>query len=179
MVYFMDLVSCLANSNLILGITTKGEYCTKIKEIQEQIAFGPYSSIGYLSLNRPFTSVQAELKKMNADVKKFFFVDAITATVQSPPIISNCTFISSPSDLTTLSMAFTTLYTDQGCEVIIIDTISTLVIYQSIGSVIKFVHNLVTKARVLNKKLLLVALKEDSEDLIKDLNMFVDRVEQF
>ena len=65
---------------------------------------------------------------------------------------------------------------EKGCDNAIFDTISTLMIYQDIGEIIKFTQNMMTKARVSNMKSVYVTLKEDSEELIKDLMMFVDGV---
>ncbi|MBN2422328.1 hypothetical protein JXB41_03810 [Candidatus Woesearchaeota archaeon] len=134
------------------------------------------NKICYVTLNKPYNTILMNIKSLNIDANKFFFVDAISATVQTPEGVDNCSFVSSPTVLTDLSLAFSEALSNKECDNAVFDTISTLVVYQDINSVIKFVHNLITKIRVLNKKSIFVALKEDSEELIKDLNMFVDNV---
>lgn len=171
----MDLSQDILANNIILIVTSKDRYGLSMSEIQSQIG-SSFSKIGYITINKPFNSVMQDIEKNGLDKSRFIFADAITATVQTPPVVDNCMFITSPNALTDLGLAFTSLYSDHGCEVIIFDTISTLIVYQDIGSVTKFVHNLVTKSRVIGKKLVLIALKEDSESLIKDLNMFVDKI---
>lgn len=163
----MVILDALISGNLVIVTTTKEKYLQMVQELYAE--FQNYGKkIGYITLNRPYSSIH-----MKGDI---YFVDAITATVQKPALANNCTFVSSPTALTELSLAFSSLYGEKGCELVIFDTISTLIIYQDIGTVIKFTHNLVTKASVLNKKAIFIALKEDSETLIKDLNMFVDKV---
>ena len=130
--------------------------------------------ICYVTLNKPYNTIQNNIKNLGLSSDKFYFIDAITSTVGTPPLISNCSFISSPTALTDISLAFSDALLT--CDNAIFDTISTLIVYEDINSVIKFVHNLITKIRVINKKAVFVALKEDSEELIKDLNMFVDIV---
>ena len=171
----MEIFDELQNNNIILIVTSKEKYNSSLSEIQTQIA-NSFSKIGYVTINKPFNSVMQDLENKGIEKSKFVFADAITATVQTPQIVDNCIFVTSPNALTDLGLAFTSLYNDLGSEVVVFDTISTLIVYQDIGSVTKFVHNLVTKSRVINKKLVLIALKEDSEILIKDLNMFVDKI---
>ncbi len=171
----MSLAVDLQSSNIILIVTSKEKYNEHLADIQPQLA-NSFEKIGYVSINKPYNSVLQDLESRGIDKQKFSFADAITATVQTPPVVDNCIFVSSPNALTDLGLAFSSLYNDHGCDIVVFDTISTLIVYQDIGSVTKFVHNLVTKARVLNKHLALVALKEDSESLIKDLNMFVDKI---
>ena len=82
----------------------------------------------------------------------------------------------SPSALTDLSLAFTKAVQEMNCTNVLFDSISTLAVYQDIGEIIKFTQNMMTKARVTNVKSVYIALKEDSEELVKDLTMFVDGV---
>ncbi|MEM2138670.1 MAG: hypothetical protein QXM96_00790 [Candidatus Woesearchaeota archaeon] len=171
----MDLKKDINDFDILLLISSKLNYSENIIQIIKE-SNNISNSIGYITLNKPFTKITSDLGKIGIDKDKFFFVDAITSTVMAPPIVSNCIFVSSPSALTEISVSFSSLVQEKNVDLIIFDTISTLIIYQDIGQVIKFAHNLITKARVLGKKTILLTLKEDSETLIKDLNMFVDKV---
>ncbi|MFH2020641.1 MAG: hypothetical protein ABIJ34_04455 [archaeon] len=165
----------LEGSSIILLITQKSSYKKCIGQLYDEVLTSP-KNIGYVTINKPYNTIISDMKLKNIDSLKLSFVDAITATVQAPPIVNNCMFVSSPTALTDLGLAYSSLYGEHGCNLVLFDTISTLIVYQDLGSVTKFVHNLVTKARVLDKKLIMIGLKEDSENLIKDLNMFVDKV---
>ncbi|MBN2367389.1 hypothetical protein JXC34_00090 [Candidatus Woesearchaeota archaeon] len=173
----MTLSEDMAASNIVLLITTKTKYNGSLNAALPEIRKSA-KKIGYITINRPYGSVVASIQKLGIDPNKFLFVDAITATVQSPSQVPNCIFVSSPTALTDLGLAFSSLF-ENNCDLVFFDTISTLIVYQDIGTVTKFVHNLVTKARVSNKKAVFMALKEDSENLIKDLNMFVDKIVEF
>jgi hypothetical protein len=170
----MTLYDDIAKNNVILAVTSKIAYRDSIKVICQETA--KLGNIGYITINKPYKSIVKDIENWNIDKKKFFFADAITSTVQAPPIVEDCIFVASPNALTDLGLAFSALLNEKSRDNIIFDTISTLVIYQDIGSVIKFTHNLVTKARVSGKRVIFISLKEDSETLIKDLNMFVDAV---
>jgi len=171
----MSIADDIKGNGVILFTTSKDRYNESLGNLQPELA-NSVNKAGYVAVNKPFNSVMQDMKNKNIDTGKFFFIDAITATVQSPPAVDNCIFVTSPTALTDIGLAFSSSLSEHGCDLVFFDTISTLIVYQEIGSVIKFVHNLITKVRVLNKKLVLLALKEDSENLIKDLNMFVDKI---
>lgn len=170
----MALYEEISKNSIILITASKSKYRDLVDSIYHELA--KLGNIGYITINKPYQSVLKDLESRNISSSKVFFVDAITATVQAPPIVDNCLFVSSPNALTDLGLAFSSLLGEKRCDTIVFDTISTLVVYQDIGSVIKFAHNLVTKTRVTGKKVIFLTLKEDSESLIKDLNMFVDSV---
>lgn len=121
------------------------------------------------------SSLQA--KGLNLD--KYFFIDVLTSSVKTPPVVDNCEFVQSPSALTDISLALSKAIEEKGCDNILFDTISTLTIYENLSEIIKFSQSMITKARVNNVKSVFIAMKEDSEELIKDLTMFVDGVVEF
>ena len=164
----------LSKGNVHLLITSKEKY----KDVLDQVllslnSFG--NKIGYVTINKPYNTIISQLESLNIQKDKFLFIDAITATVESPKDDPNCIFVSSPSAITDLGLAYSSLF-EKKCDFVFFDTLSALAIYHNSDVVIKFVHNMVTKTRVLNKKILFFALREDSEEIIKDLNMFVDSV---
>ncbi|NTV23674.1 MAG: hypothetical protein HGA85_04840 [Nanoarchaeota archaeon] len=171
----MTVAESLSRNNILLVTTLKKNYMASIGTMQSELSTS-VKKIGYITINKPYNNLLLDLAKRNIDKKKFYFVDAITATAMAPPIVTDCLFVASPSALTDIGMAFSSLLSEKNCDLVFFDTISTLMVYEDIGSVIKFVHNLVTKARVTGKKVVFMSLTEDSEALIKDLNMFVDEV---
>ncbi|MFH0874633.1 MAG: hypothetical protein V1859_01760 [archaeon] len=171
----MGIKEDLLNSEVTLVVMSKGNYIKNSQELLSLVS-SISNKVCYVTLNKPSNTIVNALKSRNIEASKFYFVDAITNTVQSTTNTNNCTYISSPTALTDISLAFSEGLSDKGCDNAIFDTISTLIVYQDINSVIKFTHNLITKIRVLGKKSVFVALKEDSEELVKDLNMFVDSV---
>lgn len=171
----MGLKEDIKENKIVLISTNKNNYNENLSNIQGAVNENN-EKIGYVTINKPYNSIIQNLERNNIDQDKFFFVDAITATVKTPPKVENCVFVNSPTALTDLGLAYSSLLNEKNCEVVLFDTISTLAVYQEASSVVKFVHNLLTKTRILNKKAVFVALKEDSETLIKDLNMFVDKI---
>jgi hypothetical protein len=171
----MTLIEDIAKNNIFLVVTSKDKYGGLIASILPDVEKSS-GKLCYITINKPYNTLIKNISDLSLNKDKFFFIDAITSTVQTPPIVNNCIFVTSPTALTDLGLAFSSALTEKNCDMAFFDTLSTLSVYQDSSSVIKFAHNIITKARVMNKKIIFVALKEDSETLIKDLNMFVDKI---
>jgi len=114
---------------------------------------------------------------MPKDLKKFFFIDAVTASVKTPEENDNVVFISSPRALTELNITLNKVLEVGNLDCTVFDSLSTLLVYEDQMTVIRFVHNVMAKLRTTNSKGVFTALKEDiTTNLMKDLNMFADKV---
>jgi hypothetical protein len=171
----MGLTEDLSEKQIVLIVFPKAEYMSKLMKIVQAVD-ETSKKICYVSLNKPYNSIIASLKANNLDVGKYYFIDVLTSTVQTPRPAENCEFVQSPGALTDISLAFSKAIQEKACDNTLFDAISTLTIYQGIGEIVKFTQNLMTKARVSNVRSVYIALKEDSEELVKDLTMFVDGV---
>jgi len=165
----------IGKSQISLVVMPKGRYRESLGAVIKAVDSAS-KKICYITLNKPHDAMIHEISGLGLDAAKYFFIDAITATVKSPAPADNCEFIQSPSALTEISVAFTRATTAKGCDNAIFDSISTLMVYQETSEILKLTHTLITKARVNNTKSAYITLKEDSESLIKDLSMFVDAI---
>jgi hypothetical protein len=131
----------------------------------------------YVTINKPYSTLMDNFQKNAIPKDQFFFIDAITRTVKKPEPIKNVEFISSPSALTELSLSISTTLEKQKFYSVLFDSLSTLLIYQEPLMVIKFAHSAISMLRTAGVKVILTVLSGDiSSDLIKDLNMFADKV---
>jgi len=171
----MNLAEEIKAKQIVLVVFQKAAYINRINEVVKAVDTVS-SRICYVCLNKPYNNIIENLKANNLDVSKYFFIDVLTSSVKSPEPVDNCEFIQSPGALTDISLAFTKAEQEMNCNNFLFDAISTLKIYQDVGEIIKFTQNLMTKARVTNVRSVYITLKEDSEELVKDLSMFVDGV---
>ncbi|MFH0869555.1 MAG: hypothetical protein V1866_00680 [archaeon] len=171
----MDLTEEIRNKQIVLVVFPKAKYVQEINNVIKAV-YATSNKICYVCLNKPYQNVMNNLKAGGLPIEKYFFIDVLTSTVKTPDVVDNCEFVESPSAITDLGMAFTKAIQEKGCDNALFDTISTLTIYHDVGEIIKFTQNLMTKARVRNVRSVYIALKEDSEELVKDLTMFVDGV---
>jgi len=90
-------------------------------------------------------------------------------------VIKNCTFLSSPNALSELGINISNAL--QKSDSLLFDSLSTLLIYEKVGTVMKFVHSLVAKIRVSKCPAIFTALEGDAEtQLIKDVTTLVDEI---
>jgi archaellum biogenesis ATPase FlaH len=138
-----------------------------------------YNKICYVSLNELYDEIINNFEKSGIDVKKFFFIDAITKTSRTiPEKKKDCIFVSSPNSLIELSLAITETLNKENPDLLIFDSLSTLLIYEKESTVTKFIHSLIGKIRANNTDCYMTALEGDVQnESIKDLGMFVNEVQ--
>jgi hypothetical protein len=125
----------------------------------------------YVTLNDPYENIKA--KAGSAMV----FIDCVTSTIKSPKSEEGVIFVSSPRALTEISIAIKKAIESFKMDFIIFDSLSALLVYEKSLSAMKFVHSMILTLRNAKTSAVLVILKEDvSEEVMKDLSMFVDKV---
>ena len=134
----------------------------------------------YITFNKPFKTMTEELLKVNVDLSKLFFIDAITETAAGMHEKSDrCFFMSSPKNLTELAILLEQAVGRLPKEnrFIFMDSLSTMLIYNETDTVLRFIHALTGKMRLLNVTGVIVFLeKETDENIISQLGQFCDKV---
>jgi archaellum biogenesis ATPase FlaH len=135
--------------------------------------------ICYVCMNKKYEDVLETLKELGVDHKNFYFIDVLSSHYVKHGHSERCSFVSSPHDLEGILRAMK--YTiARGCDVFFIDTISTLLIYKSPFSVLRFVHDFLALSKGSVRKTM-IALKggeflgEEREQLIKDGEMLTEK----
>ena len=160
--------------NQILVIVAKNsDYAESVADIMSA-ADRLYEKICYVSLNKPYKTVYKSLEEHGIDMGKIVFIDSVSGIAKRAD--DSTIFVSSPKALTELSMAITDVV-GKGAESFLVDSLSTLLIYDESSTVIKFAHALISKARMHDTHFVFTILKEDVKtELLKDLGMFVDKI---
>jgi len=131
----------------------------------------------YVTLNRPFETMNKAFKDAGIDTRMIIFIDAVTkisgGDIQKK---DNCLFIGSPEKLTDISIAM-----DQAVRAlpketfVFFDSLSILLLYNHVNTVAKFIHFLSGKMRVWHVRGIIVSLrKKEDDELIKELSQFCD-----
>jgi hypothetical protein len=171
----MNFLAEVKTNRILLFITSSSDAQENLIRALSQVQkYG--KRLGYISIQDSIENVTEKFKKKKLMIDKFYFVDTITATKKVPPAADNCIFISSPSSLTELRVAFAYLFRDKNRELVFFDRITGLINYFDIYTLMRFIHELITLAHSFSGKLVLFAYAEDSQSLIKDITMFADTV---
>lgn len=137
----------------------------------------------YVTLNKPFETLESIFKKEKIDTRVIIFIDAITKTTGGEiEKTDKCLFIGAPDNLSDISIAM-----DQAVRslpskkrFVFFDSLSTLLMYNNVTTVAKFIHFLAGKMRIWQVGGIIVSLKKEKDkELIDELIQFCDAILDF
>jgi hypothetical protein len=140
---------------------------------------------GYLvvvvTTNQPYAILKKTYEKDGIDLSRVGFIDAITryAVGEVPVGAKGVRFTSSPSDLTQLGIAISDSLKDMGGRkaAILIDSVSTMLIYLPSANLSKFIHFVSSKLKILDMAGIFLAVEDGLDPtLLSQLTTFVDQV---
>lgn len=139
-----------------------------------------YSKIAYISLNKLITPLKRSMQDSGIDIHKIYFIDGITKTaIPNPPEDVNNIFLPAPNDLTKLGIAMTKVMQSYDPDVLIFDSLSTLLIYEDPNIVTQFVYSIINKVRAYGIKVVFTCLNGEKEkQLINNMSLIVDKIIQ-
>ena len=129
----------------------------------------------YLSVNFDYNRLIETLHRHHLDPKKFFVIDCLGGHRRN----GQCISLPSPSALTELGIAMSQAIQSlpPGQSFLVVDALSTLVVYNPPDYVARFAHFLISKAKAAGiPTILLAAEKEMGEPLYAEVAQFCDRV---
>jgi len=168
---------------IVLATVSAKEYQNTNIELVKHLTKDKNTPGVYVTLNKPFESMKSILEKGGVDTRLIIFIDAVTKTTGGKLTkTKNCLFIGNPENLSDISVAM-----DQAVRALpgkekflFFDSLSTLLIYNNIETVARFVHFLAGKMRVWKVKGIIISLERKADkDLIEELSQFCDVIIDF
>jgi len=150
---------------------------TSVEELQDTINAKVKSFNGivgiYVSLNKTQKSTEEILKKSGVKTEKLFFIDCVTTEKSRDDVLHI-----SPEQLDMLSEAIKEFIKEIKAEkFLIIDALSTLLIYNSENKVAKFVKEMTEYSSENNVQVVAFSPKTQGEELLSKIFNFFDKVE--
>jgi len=134
----------------------------------------------YITVNKPYTAMERLLEKEGVDTKRIYFIDCVTKmSGGGTGGGKNVFFLDTPQNLTGLGVAMSEAITvmGEGDKFLLMDSLSTLLIYHSVGTVAKFSHFLTARMRTWGLKGILMAVEKDADpEFTNQLSQFCDGV---
>ncbi|MGA2791756.1 MAG: adenylate/guanylate cyclase domain-containing protein [Candidatus Bathyarchaeia archaeon] len=131
----------------------------------------------YVTLNKPYATLLKSFDRAGIPADSVFFVDAITDV---PSVEEDATHacVGSGVDLSTLGVCISKAVKQiKEDRFLLLDSLSTLLIYYDANAVVKFAHLLTEKMRSWNSSGSLITVETNSErDLVSQLSPFCDKV---
>jgi len=172
-----DISEEILGKKILLIVIPSSEYNEAILDISLQLN-NNFSRIAYISLNKLINPLKRSLQQKNVHLEKFYFIDGITKTaIPVPPEDANAIFLPAPNDMTKLSIALTKTMQSYDPDVILFDSLSTLLIYENPDVVTQFVYSIINKVHAYGIKIVFTCLDGDKEkQLINNLSLIVDKI---
>ena len=129
----------------------------------------------YVTSSLPFKSIQEKLEV--AKINDYFIIDSVTAPIiQDPSTYQNCIFIRSPGDLTEISINLENLLKKGGENFVVIDSITSFLIYNSENEILRFIHFTSSIAREKKSKLVFIVIENKgiSDSFLDKIRSFID-----
>jgi len=151
---------------------------TSVETLQNKInntvkSFNSYPGI-YVSLNKTQKSTEQALEKSHIDTKKLFFIDCVTAEKVRDDVLHIA-----PEKLDLLSSAINEFIRDiKGKKFLIIDALSTLLIYNDENKVAKFAKEVTEYASANDVEVVAFSPKTKGEELLNKIFNFFDKVKK-
>ena len=164
-------------------IMSTAEVYSIAQEIALKVLVANKSMCGtYVTFNRPYSTLKTSVEGQGLDVSRLFFIDLITESAGGKVerrADDRCFYVSSPKNLTELSILIeqAMLRLPREKRFVFIDSISTMLIYNDADTVLRFIHSLTGKMRLLGITGIIFLLeKESDEKFLAQVAQFCDRV---
>ena len=133
----------------------------------------------YVTINKNLADLIEEFKAQDISVENTIFIDAMTImSGGKTPAGENIHYVESPKDIVDISVLVEEAMEKIGEEkkFVILDSLSTLLVYNKPGTIEKFVHSLAAKIRAHNAQGVLILVESEKKEVISTLTQFCDKV---
>ncbi len=170
----MDLKKEIAVNQGILIVLPNRRYNAIMLKIAKKVE---KKKVCYLTTSKAYDAILESFQKEKINPENFIFIDCITKTITEPKPAKNCLFVSSPQALTEMSLSINKCI-QSSIPVILIDSLSTLSVYNSDNVLIRFVYDLINKVKASGAVVLVLSAadKDKNSSWYKKIEMMVDKV---
>jgi len=172
-----DIFKQLPKNFILLVISSVENYISANLEILRVLLNEMKISGVYITINRPYASLCKILKQNGINIEKLYFIDCVSSLAGMPvEKTEKCRFLKGPSALTDIGIDLSELMEEikKPCF-LFLDSISTLLTYNSAEAVVSFSHLLITKMRLKGLMGVIITLEKESEPY-KIITQFCDKV---
>ncbi|VVB53641.1 Uncharacterised protein [uncultured archaeon] len=161
----------------IVLIEANGEDATEVNVEVVRFLAGEGYSIILVSAGRPYTNLLRVYNEKKVDVSKIFFIDCLSKHTIKTEDSANVAFMDDVSDLTSISIAVSeAARTLPNKKFLLIDSLSSMLIYNDPAVYTRFIHSTITKLRVSQVSCGLLSYNAESDrEVKKEVAMFCDK----
>ncbi len=159
------------NQNVVL-ISSSRDHEKTMSELHKAVS-KKFKKICMITINTSFSALIEKFQKHGIYYSNYYFIDCISEKNIIVKQSKQCLYVSSPTALTELALAIGKL---RQIDLIILDNISSLLLYNKDAEVLKFLHGMMTKIRQTKTKAIYSILRESKKEFLADIELFADAV---
>ena len=177
---YLKIAEILGNpsqSSVILIIEKMSQHIATRTELFRYLKANDYEGI-YVTLNTPIANLVDTLEKASINIENTYFIDGVTKTTESEAIESeHCRYLESPRDVVDLSILIDELLSkiQHPKKVVVIDSISTLMVYNSEQAIKQFAHSITGKIKSKNASGIIIASDDTDNEALNSIAHFCDK----
>lgn len=169
--------------NQIVGLTLPDKYYDDIKQVLfEFLNDKPSNYCVYVTITRPYQTIANQFGELVTDSNNIKFIDTVSRIAGISKSEGNCTYIESPTMLEKLGLEITNHFKkadDKTEKYLVVDSLSTLMVYNEPEIVTKFFYYLINIARTRNIHSAYLVIEEEEVDKhIRKLINLTDKIEK-
>ncbi|HII15227.1 MAG TPA: hypothetical protein HA362_02845 [Nanoarchaeota archaeon] len=129
--------------------------------------------LGIVTASNPAGFMLQALERNKIESSKIMFIDCSSGEGSNTRQI---VYTSGPDALTELSISISQLLGSDSVQILLLDSISSLLIHNEEVTLARFLHDMVNKAHKAGKKLAMIILKKDNKGTLASVPLFCDAV---
>ena len=168
----------LPQKYVVLVVTKEDKYDLLIANLLKNFMESGMNGI-FVTLNKSGNSLIEMLKEHGVDCSSLFIVDVISKGESEEELpVKNISFVDSPQDLTEMQTEINEFVEKlpSGEHFFILDSLSTMLIYNAEKTVERFVHRLSERLRSHGFQSVFIIMDETRPEVINVLSQFCDKV---
>jgi len=171
-----QLASEINEAEVSMIILPKESYSEQIINLMKVVTEN-YLKICYITINKSCATLTKEFEKHQIDTTKLVFIDASPGDHKKRAQKGKYVFIESAGNLTQISIEFSKFLNMMKINNSIFDSIDMLKFYVDWKTIIRFVHEIISRVRTSGSRIILItSSEEESLEITRDLYIFVDRI---
>ena len=174
-----ERVSKAVSFNQSVGIIfPSSNYSDLIQAFFEYIRSRPEDAWVYVTITKPYENIVKQFGEL-AESKNIRFVDCISRAAGISKTDPNCVYVESPSMLEKLGLEIINIFKtvdEKTNKYLILDSLSTLIIYNDQEIVTEFFYHLANRTRSRNIHIISLAIEEEGMERFNKLLYLNDKI---
>ncbi|MBI5064603.1 hypothetical protein HZA97_00060 [Candidatus Woesearchaeota archaeon] len=162
----------LENKQHVVVSCSASEYAKFMDVLINKISKN-FKKICFITVSKPASVLLKDFQNKGMDTSKYLFIDCTPGKSIKVKEATNIVYLPSPTSLTELAI---TLSYSEKVDLVIIDSLSSLLMYNTAFILIKFLHSVISMNKSVKTKILLTILSEDLNGIMLDLALFCDAI---